>query len=150
MPVQPNVVLEPAAREVAEATSKPPLLYQLDYPAARKVLEVERERLLEELAAERKQLVIPADPEEVAKLAPKYKSAELGDIAVKKAGASTVFDMGEWKAEVASRKNADGTVSFAIISPELQGLDFIVGKSAAGKPTLILRDAQHEYVFDGQ
>jgi|RhiMethySRZTD1v2_1073278.scaffolds.fasta_scaffold453548_2 acetyl esterase/lipase len=39
MPVQPNVVLEPAAREVAEATSKPPLLYQLDYPAARKVLE---------------------------------------------------------------------------------------------------------------
>ncbi|HSR97537.1 MAG TPA: serine hydrolase domain-containing protein [Kofleriaceae bacterium] len=105
---------------------------------------------LDELAAERKQLAIPADPDEVAKLAPKYKSAELGEIAVKKTGASTVFDMGEWKAEVASRKNADGTVSFAIISPELQGLDFLVGKSAAGKPTLILRDAQHEYVFDAK
>jgi hypothetical protein len=58
--------------------------------------------------------------------------------------------MGEWKAEVASRKNTDGTVSFAIISPELQGLNFIVGKSADGKPTLTLRDAQHEYVFDAQ
>jgi CubicO group peptidase (beta-lactamase class C family) len=105
---------------------------------------------LEELAAERKQLVIPPDPEEVAKLAPKYKSAELGEIAVKKAGASTVFDMGEWKIDVASRKNSDGTVSFVTIGPALDGVDFIVGKSAAGKPTLTVRDAQHEYVFDAQ
>jgi CubicO group peptidase (beta-lactamase class C family) len=106
---------------------------------------------LEELAAERKQqLAIPADPDEVAKLAPKYKSAELGEITVKKAGTSTVFDMGEWKAEVASRKNTDGTVSFVITSPELQGLDFLIGKGADGKPTLTLRDAQHEYVFAAQ
>lgn len=39
MPVGHKIVLEPAAQEIAEATSKPPLLYQLDYPAARKVLE---------------------------------------------------------------------------------------------------------------
>jgi CubicO group peptidase (beta-lactamase class C family) len=105
---------------------------------------------LEELAAERQQLVIPPDPEEVAKLAPKYKSAELGELAVKKAGATTLFDMGEWKIEVASRKNSDGTVSFVTVGPGLIGLDFVVGKSAAGKPTLTVRDAQHEYVFDAQ
>jgi acetyl esterase len=39
MSVQTQVVLEPAAQEIADATSKPPLLYELDYAAARKVLE---------------------------------------------------------------------------------------------------------------
>ncbi|HEX6392092.1 MAG TPA: alpha/beta hydrolase [Acidimicrobiales bacterium] len=34
-----KVVLEPAVQEVAEATSKPPFVYQLDYAAARKVLD---------------------------------------------------------------------------------------------------------------
>jgi CubicO group peptidase (beta-lactamase class C family) len=105
---------------------------------------------LQELAAERKQLVIPPDPEELAKLAPRYKNAELGEVAVKKAGAATVFDMGEWNIEVASRKHADGTVSFVTIGASLIGIDFVVGKSAAGKPTLTVRDAQHEYVFDAQ
>jgi CubicO group peptidase (beta-lactamase class C family) len=105
---------------------------------------------LQALAAERKQLVIPADAEEVDRLAPKYRSAELGDLAVKKAGAATVFDMGEWKIEVASRKHADGTVSFVTIGASLIGIDFVVGKSAAGKPTLTVRDAQHEYVFDAE
>jgi acetyl esterase/lipase len=36
---QTNLVLEPAARELADATSKPPFLYQMDYPDARKVLD---------------------------------------------------------------------------------------------------------------
>jgi hypothetical protein len=67
-----------------------------------------------------------------------------------KAGPATVFDLGEWKIEVASRKNADGTVSFVTIGAGLIGIDFVVGKSAAGKPTLTVRDAQHEYVFDAQ
>jgi ABC-type ATPase involved in cell division len=58
--------------------------------------------------------------------------------------------MGEWKIEAASRKNADGTVSFVTIGPGLQGIDFVVGKSGAGKPTLTVRDAQHEYVFEAQ
>jgi hypothetical protein len=38
-------------------------------------------------------------------------------------GASTVFDSGEWKSDVASRRNPDGTISF------------------------LTSDAQHEYVF---
>jgi hypothetical protein len=39
MAVQTKVVLEPAAQELADAFSAPPFLYELDYPAARKVLD---------------------------------------------------------------------------------------------------------------
>ncbi|HEY6176315.1 MAG TPA: serine hydrolase domain-containing protein [Kofleriaceae bacterium] len=105
---------------------------------------------LDELATERKQLVVPADPAEVAKLAPKYRNASLGELAVKKAGGTTLFDMGEWKIEVATRKNADGTVSFVTTGAGFIGQNFVVGATAAGKRSLTLRDAQHEYVFEAE
>jgi CubicO group peptidase (beta-lactamase class C family) len=105
---------------------------------------------LEGLAAERKQLVIPPDPVEVAKLAPKYKNTALGEVTVRKVGATTLFDMGEWKIEVATRKNTDGTISFVTIGAGFIGLNFVTGTNAAGKPTLTVRDAQHEYVFEAE
>jgi hypothetical protein len=64
---------------------------------------------LAQLAAERKLLTVPADAAEAAKLAPHYANAALGDIAVGRSGAATTFDFGEWKSEVASRRNLDGT-----------------------------------------
>jgi acetyl esterase len=39
MAVQTKIVLEPAAQELADAFSMPPFLYELDYSAARKVLD---------------------------------------------------------------------------------------------------------------
>jgi hypothetical protein len=99
----------------------------------------------ERLGAERKLLTIPADPVEVAKLAKRYGSATLGEIAVSQSKRATVFDFGEWRSEVASRKNPDGTTSFITIAPGVMGLELVVGSGA--KRTLILRDAQHEYVF---
>jgi hypothetical protein len=56
-----------------------------------------------------------------------------------------VFDFGEWRSEVASRKNPDGTVSFLTTVPGAIGFEFVVG-TGAGR-TLVVRDAQHEYVF---
>ena len=97
-------------------------------------------------AADRKLLTIPADANEAAKLAKHYVNASLGEIAVSTSGASTIFDFGEWKSEVASRKNPDGTISFITIVPGLIGSEFVVG--AGPKRTLIARDAQHEYVFE--
>ena len=67
----------------------------------------------ERIAAERKLLTVPPDAAEVAKLGSRYASAALGEIAVTKAD-KAVFDFGEFKSEVASRKNPDGTVSFAV------------------------------------
>ena len=97
------------------------------------------------VAKGRERLVVPADPAAAAKLASRYHNAALGDIAVKTANGSTSFDFGEWKSVVASRKNDDGTMSFATIDPGYGGFEFVV----AGN-TLVLRDSQHEYVFTPQ
>jgi CubicO group peptidase (beta-lactamase class C family) len=99
----------------------------------------------EQLAAERKLLTVPADPTEAGKLAARYHNDALGDIAVTREGSATVFDFGEWRTEVASRTNPDGTVSFVTTAPGVSGFELVVG---SGTPrTLIVRDAQHEYVF---
>jgi CubicO group peptidase (beta-lactamase class C family) len=100
----------------------------------------------DELAAERKLLTVPPDAAEVAKLAKHYGSDALGEIVVTQAGGVTTFDFGEWKSEVASRKNPDGTVSFLTTSPGVVGFEFVVG--SGDKRTLVTRDGQHEYVFN--
>ncbi len=114
-------------------------------PEADALLQANGQQYFSTLAAERKRLTIPADPKESAKLARHYANASLGEIAVSTDGPATVFDFGEWKSEMASRKNPDGTISFVTTVPGLVGFEFVVG-SGPGR-TLITRDAQHEYVF---
>ncbi len=100
----------------------------------------------EQLAAERKLLTVPAEPALAGTLAARYSNAALGEIAVSRKGAATIFDFGEWKSEVGSRTNPDGSVSFLTIEPGLIGFEFVVIKAPAR--SLILRDAQHEYRFE--
>ena len=98
------------------------------------------------IAKDRERLVVPADPAAVTNLAPRYTNASLGAVSVTKQGTTTMFDIGEWKSAVASRKNDDGTTSFITIDPTLAGFEFVVADTDAGH-RLIMRDAQHEYVF---
>jgi hypothetical protein len=70
----------------------------------------------------------------------------LGEIEVSRSGGATVFDFGEWRSPVASRKNPDGTVSFLTTATGIDGLEFVVRKTATAR-TLVFRDAQHEYAF---
>jgi CubicO group peptidase (beta-lactamase class C family) len=102
----------------------------------------------EQLAAERKLLTAPADPKVADTLASRYSNDALGEIAVGRQGAATIFDFGEWKSEMASRTNPDGSVSFLTIAPGLFGFEFVV--STAPSRSLITRDAQHEYRFTAQ
>jgi hypothetical protein len=99
-----------------------------------------------QIATERKRLAVPPDPAVVAKLAKRYTNAALGTVAVSSEGGQVVFDFGEWKSPVASRKNDDGTVSMVTIAPGLGGFEFVVS-DRDGKPALVVRDMQHEYVF---
>jgi CubicO group peptidase (beta-lactamase class C family) len=100
-----------------------------------------------QIAADRKLLTVPADAAESAKLPGHFHNEALGDIDVRREGRRTVFDFGEFRSEVASRRNPDGSISFLTIAPGIQGFEFVVG-SRAGL-TLTIRDAQHEYVFTG-
>ena len=99
------------------------------------------------LAKERERLVVPADAALVAGLARRYSSKELGELDVLTQNGVTTFDFGEWKSAVASRKNDDGTISFITIDPTNSGFEFVVGERG-GKRVLIIRDGQHEYVFN--
>lgn len=100
-----------------------------------------------QLAADRKLLTLPADPAESSKLASHYHNDALGDIDVHRDGGRTTFDFGEWRSEVATRKNPDGSISFITTDAGLVGFEFVVGKGPEKK--LTVRDAQHEYVFRG-
>jgi CubicO group peptidase (beta-lactamase class C family) len=108
-----------------------------------------------QIAAERPKLTVPPKAEAARALASRYHNAALGDIDVTidgrpgEASADTWFDFGEWKSRVASKQNADGTISFVTITPGMDGLEFVVAGRADAR-TLLFRDAQHEYVFTEQ
>jgi CubicO group peptidase (beta-lactamase class C family) len=101
-----------------------------------------------QLADGRKLLTVPADPTASAALAARYRNEALGNIDVSRANGEITFDFGEWKSEVATKANPDGTVSFVTTVPGMSGIELVVGKSEGGKRTLVTRDAQHEYVFE--
>ena len=117
-------------------------------PEADADLASQTKTFFEEMAAERKLLTAPADPADAGKLASHYISSALGNITVLRHDDSTIFAFGEFKSEVASRHNPDGTVSFITIVPSFTGLEFVMKNGE--KPTLVTRDAQHEYVFTAQ
>lgn len=114
-------------------------------PEAAEAVATVRQQVDQGRAVLKKQLTLPADPAVVAKLAARYASPALGPLTVVKQGTTVRFDFGEFRAEVATKKNPDGSVSFVTITPGLTGLELVVGAGPA--KTLILHDAQHEYVF---
>jgi len=116
-------------------------------PEAQEQLNVAAAQRKAAIAKEREQLQVPPDPAAVAKLAKHYSNDALGEVRVTKKGSATIFDVGEWRSAVATRKNDDGTISFLTIEPSLAGFEFVVADNE-GKRRLITRDGQHEYVFE--
>lgn len=95
------------------------------------------------VATERALLKLPPDAAAVAALAPAYRNAALGELAVARRKDGLVFDFGEWRTDMASRKNADGSLSFYSITPGMSGLEFVEDKGG-----LVMRTAQQEYRFE--
>ena len=100
----------------------------------------------EQLAAERKLLTVPADAAEAAKLAARYANDALGEIAVTRGQADDGVRLRrvEERGRVAQEPRRHGVVPH----------DRAGGRSGsssswgpARKRTLVMRDAQHEYVF---
>jgi hypothetical protein len=115
-------------------------------PEADAQLAANAELFKSSMAKEFELLSVPASADRSAALAGHYRNEVLGDIRVQRVDGVTTFDFGEWRSEVGSRENPDGTTSFMTIVPGLTGLEFVVGEGE--EKTLIMRDAQHEYVFD--
>lgn len=104
-------------------------------------------RLKARRVAERKRLTLPAEPGVVAKLASRYRDASLGDVVVRRGQSAVMVDFGEWGSEVATRRNDDGTVSLVTVAPGAVGYELVIA-DRNDQRRLVLRDAQHEYVFD--
>jgi CubicO group peptidase (beta-lactamase class C family) len=115
-------------------------------PEAQVQLEAAARNMKAERTKERERLVVPPDAAAAQALAARYTNKDLGTVDVVRKGGAVVFDMGEWKSAMASRKNDDATTSFITVAPEITGFDFVVGERD-GKRALVVRDAQHEYVF---
>ena len=94
----------------------------------------------------RELLTLPVPAAAIKPLVASYASPELGHIKVGKQAGKLRFQFDHWNSEVALRKNEDGTQSYITIDPGIAGIEF-VRDDKADKPTLVLRDAQHEYRF---
>ena len=95
-------------------------------------------------ATESASLVLPADAKAAAGLRPHYANAALGGLAVVRNEAGGVrFDFGEFSTEMATRANADNSLSFVSVEPGFLGLEFVVDTQGR----LVMRSPQMEYVF---
>ncbi len=115
-------------------------------PEAQNDLDAAAKAVDAELAGERPHLQLPPDPAPVSKLADYYTNVSLGSIRVKRDGTDVVFDFGQWKSPIATRKNDDGTIAFVTTAPGNTGFPFTVTTSN-GKRALIIRDGQHAYTY---
>ncbi|RTL42018.1 MAG: class A beta-lactamase-related serine hydrolase [Burkholderiales bacterium] len=94
----------------------------------------------------RQMLTLPVPADAIKPLAARYDSPELGPLRIERQAGKLRFRFAHWNSEVALRKNEDGTQSYWTIDPGIGGIE-LVRDDRAPKPTLILRDAQHEYRF---
>ncbi len=103
-------------------------------------------RIHAELATERERVSIKPDVQAAAALASNYFNADLGPIAVSRAGSGVQFAFRTMTTPMGTKHNDDGTVSFVALDPTLLFTPLVVG-SKDGKRALLMRDGQHEFAF---
>ena len=95
----------------------------------------------------RKLLQIPGDAQALAGLAPRYRDKALGDIVVTHQGGKARIDVGAFSSEVVTQPQPDGSMAFVTIDPVAAGFQ-LIRADKDGVRKLVVRDGQHEYVFD--
>jgi len=95
----------------------------------------------------RKLLQIPGDATALAGLAPHYHNAALGDLMVTRASGKARIDVGAFSSEIVTQPQPDGSLAFVTIDPVAAGFQ-LIRADKDGKRALVVRDGQHEYVFD--
>jgi CubicO group peptidase (beta-lactamase class C family) len=89
----------------------------------------------------------PADAKGLESLAPRYHNDALGELAVTRKDGKAWFDVGAFSSEVATMPQPDGSLAFVTIDPVALGFLFVRAEKD-GVRKLVVRDGQHEYVFD--
>lgn len=89
----------------------------------------------------------PADAKALDGLAPRYHNAALGDLRVTRKDGKAWFDVGTFSSEVATMPQPDGSMAFVTIDPVALGF-LLTRADKDDLRKLVVRDGQHEYVFD--
>lgn len=104
------------------------------------------ERLQAGAKARRARLTVPGDPAALANLAARYRNPEVGALTIAQRDGTRWLKAGYIEGPVATRKNADGTLSLVTVGPGGIGFDGLIG-ARDGLRTLTMRDSQNEYVY---
>jgi CubicO group peptidase (beta-lactamase class C family) len=133
-------LLAPFERRLLEVVfdGKPEAKAQVDAAAA---------RIQAQSAARKARLTLPGDPAVLSGLASRYVAPGIGSMTVSDRDGGKWVEAGSIRGPLATRKNADGSVSIVSIAPGGIGLDAVVGTDAKGGRTLTVRESQHEYVY---
>jgi hypothetical protein len=115
---------------------------------ATRVAFVARERR-ERTASDLARLDRTPDPAWVRGLAGTYANEFLGRVSLGVGPGGGVFEApaGEWKSAIARKREDDGTIKVVLVEPPANGLELVVGGTAA-RPTLTLHDDQITYVLE--
>lgn len=133
-------LLEPFLRRLME------VMYDGKPEAAQEVAAAAT-RLKAQAAARKARLTIPGDPAALGNLAAHYNGPEGSSLTITERDGGKWIKAGSIEGPLATRKNADGSISLVSIAPGSIGFDGLIGNDAAGNRTLTVRDSQHAYVY---
>lgn len=136
-----SALLRPWLRRVVE------LLYDGEQRAARQVHFAAR-RIDSQRAAFTADFDSAPRPANVARLATRYTHPELGFIDIERDGEAVRFNFGAFATRVTTQPNDDGTIAFVATDPGLLGFGFTVRTLPGDHDALVVREAQHEYVYE--
>ncbi len=104
-------------------------------------------RIKAQAKARRERLTYPGDTAVLGNLAGHYSDPSVGQITVSDKGGQKWIKAGFVEGPIATRKNADGTMSIISVGPGNIGVDALVG-TRDGKRTLTINDGQQtQYVY---
>lgn len=104
-------------------------------------------RLKAQNTERRTRLTLPGDPAILSNLAPRYNGPEGSSLTIRNIGGHRWIQAGSIKGPLATRKNADGSISVVSIGPGFIGFDGVVATDPQNRRTLTVRDSQHAYVY---
>ena len=133
-------MLAPALRRLLE------ILYDGQPEAARDVTAAAT-RIAAQAKAKRERLTFPGDAAVLAGLAGHYSDPTVGQITITEKNGQKWIKAGFVEGPLATRKNADGSVSIVSVGPGSIGVDALVG-TKDGKRTLAINDGQQtQYLY---
>lgn len=104
-------------------------------------------RIKAQAKAKRERLTYPGDPAVLGNLAGHYSDPSVGQITISEKNGAKWIKAGFVEGPLATRKNADGTISVISAGPGNIGVDALVG-TKDGKRTLTINDGQQtQYVY---